>query len=180
MSIDEPTATPAARFHDRYATPIEREISPGFFVLLRRLSLTAELMRGALPNHVLQYLLWDDDDEEEQPIKQRYQAKYAGYAALAVRALVYPRLVLPEELERRATVENPKPQPDYANGEIGIGDLNYVELYNIWFYAIKEVVPPIGSAPFPAGADATPGSGELAPAGENVSPDAERVPAGAS
>lgn len=135
----EPTRTaPSAQaIHDRYQTTVWREIAPGFWAEIKQLPLTGEILRGSLPNAVLKHVLWDDDQDDDTP-KQTMMARYEGYIALAARALVQPRLVVNRE-------------PDRSNGEISPTDLNYVELYNIYYYAVKEVVPPKESAPFPVG-----------------------------
>lgn len=131
-----PTAPSAEAIHARYQQTYWREISPGFWAELRKLPLTGELLRGTLPNEVLKHVLWDEERDDDTP-KLTLKAKYEGYRALAARALVQPKLVVNRE-------------PDRSKGEIAATDLNYVELYNVYYYAVKEVVPPVASAPFPA------------------------------
>lgn len=170
----EPQPTPAGAWIERWNQTKMRELSPGAWMEVRSLPLTDELVHGTLRNQVLEHVLpesWDLDplDDPTETYKQRYE----GYEPICVRAAVAPKVVSRLRMDERRRNN----EPELREGEIPYTKLSYIEARNLVYFAVKEAVPPAGTAPFPA---RQPDHAELSAVGstrETVRTDAEPVPA---
>ncbi len=147
----------------------KEETMAGWPIYFKRQPLTEEIAHGRLRNHVLNETINDAEwfyieaDDTEEAMRRFNQEKYEDYLRICVRAMVSPKLIVPEWHKR---------QPRYDHDECGPNDLHFIEVSNVAWRATKEVVPPPSAAPFPA-ADRSDSAASVAPAGDGVSHDAE-------
>lgn len=177
MVEQSPAATAGAQPSplDAWEVPTgERELplASGRVVVVRPLDLTAELLAGSLPNQVLDWVIFGSlgRDAHKQTYQQHVKTVYEAKLMTVARGLARPKLVLgpPDNVL--------KVMPDKAKGEIGPRQLHPREIDEIYNYLINGVLPDAASAPFPAQADDAGGAEPAARAGDDISPEPERIP----
>jgi hypothetical protein len=148
-SIDPP-ATSAEALAARFSKTYKRELSAGVWVEIRKLSLSAEILKGTLPNYVLKNVVFEGDstanlfsDPDDEVTKR--QSQYEAYLPILARGFVNPKFVF----------DVPR---DLSKGETGPQDYTHVELGNAYYYIVREVVPPVESAPFSNGTNGEQGA----------------------
>lgn len=149
-----------------YAAPFDQgfivEIHPGRRFECRYVPLTDQLVLGRVPNELYRFVHFEEftpgdhkrdkdgnltpKNDFEKAAEQK--SAWEHYARLAARAMVWPRLDIKTE------------QGDPANGILALRHLTFVELYEIAWRAVREVLP--APATFPVGGsdddDAEPGA----------------------
>ncbi len=126
------------------------EVNPGRPILCKKLSLVEELANGLIPNELERFILAGDFDRVDMEMDENGQwvpksdltlsneqsERWSNMLRICARAMLQPRLKL-------------SGTPNYKLGEISTKDLMYAEVYRVASVAIREVVPPLGTAPFP-------------------------------
>lgn len=126
----------AAAWHDRWTAVHEVEVSPGFRVRLRHLSLTGELFAGTMRNQMLSHCAFDRHTADEQQARDYHKERYEGMIRFLARAMVWPKIRLPID-----------GAPNYDRGEIAPADLHFLEVELLYGVAIHQTLPPIATCP---------------------------------
>jgi hypothetical protein len=134
-----PEPTPAAQCHGRFATPFTLPLPSGIVVRVHGLDVVSEILAQTLPNRVLEHVVYGQDGPKDDTPKAA-QDYVLGLHNIAVRALIFPRLVLDRA-------------PNYAAGEIGKGDLRLDDLRMIRQRVLWDSLPVVQDAPFRVSTD---------------------------